>query len=788
MAKLLIRFKLPIFILFLIITAVLAPFAAKVKPNNSAESMSVIDDPALTLMQKLQKLFGNNEFLVVTLQMDDALSGKNLKLIQNLSKDLEKVSGIRKVLSLTNLSYAYSQNIDGDEILDIGPLISKPWIETGVPANQRERILKTQPYQRLFFDIQGKAISIFAEFEPLGDDNDKRDTILSQVETLIKPYESQVEKVFMTGMPVVDRFAFGVIENERFILTGALIALCALILWIVYRRIALVLLPLGLMTIVMTWTMAFIYLTDRAFSWILALAPVVILIVSVCDSIHIINCYFANLHLPLEERFRVIVKKVGVPCLVTSVTTALGFFSIATSLILPLRDFGIVVGLGVMGAFLVSIFMLPLSLSWLKPVQVKGFSKKYEEQLKNILNKIHELNIKKTGLVLFLSLASFALVAAGIFFIDVDEHIFSMHKGSEAKKLRKDVEYISSVVGAGSEFYLYMNPGEEDFFLQPEVLKKIEHYQQRIVDEVDIVFQSMSFVDLVKSLHQALNNNDPKFYTIPDSKETIAQLLFLYSSGEYGDELYSLVTPDYSQMRVRIFGGISDSAQETDRSISQAWQIVKEEGLMAYNPSTSGRPLLMINTMFYILDSQVLSLLFAFLTITVTLSILFKSIKLGVFSLIPNAVPIMMTMGVIGWTPIYLGVGTSMVAAVALGIAVDDTIHMLWSFRAQIRKGDSYEQALKSVFDTVGPAVVNTSLILTVGFLGMLVSQVHPSTHFGILISVACLFALIYDLFLLPTLLLKLRPVKVESDELNQKLIETQVSQQAGSSILESMS
>lgn len=760
MEKILLRYKWPTLLGLIFISLVLAPFAGFVQPNNSPESLSVIGDPAIDLMARMQKIFGNNEFVIFIVETDDILSAKNLQLSQQVSKDLLQIDGVRKVDGITDLTYARSYKQAGEEVLDIGPLIKESWIKTGVPETEKKKILNTQPYERLYFNESGTVMTFVAELTPLGTDNQKRDKIIRDLTPLVERYQKHFNQVRLTGMPVVDRFTFGVVERERFVLTGILVGLSALILWVIYRRASLVALPLGLMSMVMIWIMAYIYFSDRAFSWILTLAPVVILIVSVCDSIHIINCYLKNLHLSVEERIRTVVKQVGLPCFVTSVTTALGFFSIATSLIVPLRDFGIVVGIGVLLAFLISLIFLPIALSLLKLDQEKPKARKFSKVVNQTLDRILLWNIKHPGRVILVSVLVFVFFASGWNFVRVDDVFMTMHKGDNAKKIIEDVTFTAENAGATSEFYFFMDPGVAGTFTRPDVLRKMAKVQERTEKEVDLIHQSLSLADLVMSLNQALHDNNPAYYRIPNTQAEVEQLLFVYSSGENGEELSSLVSTDYSQMRVRFFCGIADSAYYAQEQIDLGEKIAIEEGLEEYNFSISGIPLIMNNTLFYIMDSQVMSLGLAFLTITLVISLQFRSLKLGLFSLIPNAAPIIMTMGLIGWSGIYLGVAVSMVAAVALGVAVDDTIHMLWAFKKGREEGLSNEDSVRKMFQLVGPAVVNTSLILCIGFIGLIGSSTHPSTYFGLLLAAACFLALVYDLFLLPALLLKLRPLR----------------------------
>lgn len=362
------KYKWLIILSFVAITIFFAPFAAKVEPNNSVEALGVVDDPALDLMHKLEKMFGSDEFISLSFSHPDILSADALQLIDNISSELEGIEHIDRVMSLTRIKDL--KNKGGDEI-QIEKFINDEWIQTGVPQGQRAQILADKSFQRIIFNQEGNATSIVAQFVPIGSDDRARDAILAQVENISKKYETGSLKFHLSGMPVINRFSYGVVEKEQHLTSGIMVALVALMLWFLYRRFSLVVLPIAIIGMVMIWIMGLIYLTGSHFSWMLAIAPGIILIVSICDSVHILNRYLKKSELTKEAKIQKVLSEIGLPCLLTSITTAVGFFAIATSKIIPLRDFGIFAGIGALLAFIVTVTLLPISLSFLKEFKPK---------------------------------------------------------------------------------------------------------------------------------------------------------------------------------------------------------------------------------------------------------------------------------------------------------------------------------------------------------------------------------------------------------------------------------
>jgi len=420
-----------------------APFAAKVKPNNSVEALGVVDDPDLDLMHKLEGIFGSEEFVSISFSHPDILSADALRLVEKISTELEEIEHIDKVVSLTRINDL--KNRGADEII-IERLIREEWIQSGVPQDQRQSILSDKSFQRIIYNQEGDATSILAQFVPLGSNDAVRDTILGKVEKVITDNQRGDIQFHLMGMPVINRFSYGVVEKEQHLTSGIIILLVALIFWFLYRRLSLVVLPLSIIGMIMIWIMGLIYLTGSNFSWMLATSPVIILIVSICDSVHIINRYVQNSQLDKKARIQKVLSEIGLPCFLTSITTAVGFFAIATSKIMPLRDFGIFAGIGAFLAFLITVTLLPISLSFLKDFKPKKQSDRYARLVENVLARIHRINVNHGRLILGISLIVMIATGIGISRIVVETNILSQYKWGK-EKINAANDFITSTVG-----------------------------------------------------------------------------------------------------------------------------------------------------------------------------------------------------------------------------------------------------------------------------------------------------------------------------------------------------
>jgi len=256
-----------------------------------------------------------------------------------------------------------------------------------------------------------------------------------------------------------------------------------------------------------------------------------------------------------------------------------------------------------------------------------------------------------------------------------------------------------------------------------------------------------------------MHEGDNRFYALPSSSSEVAQYLLLYElSG--GEEMATLVNPDYSQARVSARSDIM-TAEKGKELITTLDKVLEDLFVGPVKASTTGIIPIWVQTDVYLLRSQIQSFCIAALGIFLMMCVLLRSLPLGLLSMIPNLLPIVVTMGAMGWTGIRLDTATIMITSVAIGIAVDDTIHFLVRFQRELKDCGDYDEAIQRTLMSVGRAIVFTSIILFWGFISLTLGHFKPTIYFGFLTGMTMMVALLGDVFLLPVLLKIFRPIKV---------------------------
>lgn len=744
-----------------LISLFLGYYAPRVRPDNSLEALSVENDPSYDLMKRVEREFGSEEFISISYETDDILSSKSLAITEKITQFLEKVDGIEKILSLTNLWKAEGHEINGEETLAIDDLIHPEWIKTGVPAEEKEKILTNPIYKNLIYSPNGKVNAIIAQLTVLGDNDAKRSEIIDQVRGFAKTIEAESNlKIYIFGYPVFHRATFGTIEREQKILTPLMMLAVVLLMFVAYRSVYLSLIPVVLMGVVFLIVIGTLGYFGINLNWLTSVVPAVIMIVSICDTMHVINAYLSNPNNG-EKSVRDIFRKVGLPTLITSATTAIGFSAMIVTPIIPVRQFGLYVAYGVVVAYLLTftIFVILISYSPKKVSQkshqsVSGF-------IKWILKKslwIVENHQKK---VLWTSLVIFLVSIYGATQIVSDTDTFGVLK-KDPYHLIEANDFIRKGAGGGSECYVFLDGGKPNTFYDPAMLRVVEKFEQGAPSRAPEIVKGLSIVDLIKYFNQAFHNNNPDYYKIPDTREEVANLFLLMEMERDRLQLQMLINDDYSQVRMRFFTVISHSNKRVMELAGITQRFIDETVPPTLKGSFTGRPFITAKAVDYLPSTMRNTIIFSMMVITVLLMILYRSVYVGLIAMIPNFLTILVVMGIMGLFGFYLDTATCMVFSVGLGIATDDTIHLVWSLKQYVEMGFDYKTALKKVFEDVGIPVVTSTIVLIGGFLMLMFANTKPTNMFGLLVAICCAVALVADLLLTTTLFMILKPFKAK--------------------------
>ena len=706
-------------------------------------------DPNIKILDSFERQFGNDESVVIVVHNKDGLfNQKSIGLLKNLTEEMWLIPQIIRVDSLINYNLSTA---DGDDI-EVRSFIEKREYSDQELASKRTQALAHKVLPGYLISKDGNSAMLFARIVPTIGSSPQYFDIVEGAKKLIEKYSDGEHEFHLTGEAAVND-AFREISNRdaAFILP-LLFLLVVVYLLFVFRSVVATLLPLAIMLLSVIVTLGICFYLGYKYNEILTILPAILLAISIADGVHLISSYFQFKASGLENDDALLeaTKKNLIPTLLTTLSTMLGFFSLMLTELLPIRQLGLLGGIGTAMAWIFTIFWTVPVMKWL-PMKVPAiFKQKVDGTGKPAAWawKLTSFLDRHKGKVIlsFLFITLFSIWLASKNTVNSNPYLYF----TEEVPLRRANDFVKEHFGgnAGPEIIIYAE--KEEGIKDPEWLAKVAEYQDWI-NAKPIVNKSLTLVDILKEMHQVLHGGGEDQYLLATDQEAIAQELFLYTLGlPQGMDLNNQVTIKNDALRLTILWGLFDTRSWLE-GVAELEAKAEEIGLRI---DVTGKFLLFQRMMDYVVVTFFSSIGLAFFLVALLLSFFFRSLKIGLLSLVPNVIPLFLGAAFMYTRDISLNIGSSLVASVCLGIAVDDTIHFLSNYYAHRKKGLSEQEAIATIFTYTGQALMITTIILVSAFGLETLGDFIPNVNFGELCAVVLTFALIVDLIFLPALLL----------------------------------
>ncbi len=481
-------------------------------------------------------------------------------------------------------------------------------------------------------------------------------------------------------------------------------------------------------------------------------APVIIMTLGIADSVHLLITALQRLRAGSDKlaAIRESVRVNALPVVITSVTTVIGFLSLNFSDAPPFRELGNITAIGIVAAMIHSLVFLPAFLSLVRLRAPRGAAGRSGLQavmgrLADFVIHRHRAVLATTGVLALVLIASVPLIQLNDEFVKYFDH---------RVEFRGDAEWAMDNLTGIYLVEFSLPAAGEGGISEPEYLDGLERFTSWLRGQPE-VRHVYSYADVIKRLNRNLHGDDPTYHTVPADRELAAQYLLLYElSLPYGLDLNDRISIDKDATRVT--ATISEMPTGDIRAFldrAQEWLAVEAPDYMQTRPTGASVMFSFISQRN--IESMLRGNLMAVALIAVVMVGALRSVRLGALSLVPNLVPILMTFGVWALLVRQVGMAAATVTATSLGIVVDDSVHFLTKYlRARREQGLDQPGAIRYAFETVGSAMVSTTVILSVGFAVLAFSTFRINNQMGLLTSIAVVLALAIDLLLLPALLM----------------------------------
>jgi len=708
--------------------------------------------PPLEALNDLQATYNKNDNLLIVLAPPDGrvFSGPSLTIVRELTERAWQLPYSVRVESITNYQHTAAQ---GDE-LRVDDLVRDPKALTAAQLQALERIATTNPELRdRLISADGKVTGINVLIELPGDSNNEAGTVMEAARALSSEFEQRYPGlgVHLTGIiPMNHAFPEASMKDMGTLVPamyGVIVLLMALLLRSFWGTVG----TLLVITCSVVGALGISGYFGIRFTPPSASTPTMIMTLALADCIHLLTYMFHSLRrgLTKEEAIADSLRANMQPMVLTSLAAAIGFLSMNWSESPPFRDLGNITALGVATAIIFTLLLLP---AFMRLVPLRG--QLGQEALYGLMDRIAEQVIAHRRGLGLITVATVLLLGAAIPRIALNDEWITYFDKSFA--FRQDTEFAADKL-TGIYTIEYSIPAQgEGGIAEPEYLTHLAQFVDWYRHHPKVRHVA-AITDMVKRINLSMHGDQPDWYRLPESRVAGAELLMVYEmSLPYGHDLNTLLNASKSASRVVVSLDVVSTVEMKEiEKEAEGWL---RQNAPAYMFAHGSSPTLMFTHISQRNIRQMLSgTTIALLMVSAVLMFALRSVRLGTISLLPNLVPAVLGFGLWGLLVGEVGLATSIVAGMTLGIVVDDTVHFLSKYRrARSVHGSSPSEAVRYAFRTVGAAMFVTTVVLVAGFLVLSQSTFEMNAGMGLLTAIVLSFALIADFTLLPILLLLL--------------------------------
>ncbi len=708
------------------------------------------DDPLRQQVERFEATFGNDDSVIVLIHSPSGiLDESSINVILQATERMWLVPDVVRVDSLSNYRWVRAK---GDDILVDAMIPEEGFGDEAIRTARTDAILSDRliPDYLLSKDLKTSMVVGFVRnaqetaVEPT--------TVIEAVRKIVADLDDSEHQFYITGRMAVMAGLQESAQSDMGSILPFVLGTIVLILAVAFLRPGAIFITLLLIVGSIISTMGVSGWMGMRISNITAMVPQFILAIGVAASVHVIMGYYRERKrgTTVRDAARITLQQNFLPTLLTALSTALAFISFTVTDISAISNLGVMVGIGTLIAWVLTYILVGSLLVILPNLKLKfgllGAPKeeKFEPVMRRLMERVHAFRIPIVFVTVALSIGAISIAASN----SINTNPFRFF--DKTFWLRQSSDFAEANLRGSQGMEVVLHTRVADGIKEPAFLQKAEALQNWI-SEQPFVARTVSVIDFVKQTNQALHEDNSDYYTLPNTKREMAELLFLYSLNlPEGLDISNRVSVQNDQMRISVRWTLYDSAAATE----WAERIEAKARQLGLEAETTGKMLLMQRMNGYVSKSLFLSLGIAVALISLLLLAVFRSVRLGVASLLANALPLSIGAGVLALMGRDFDTGAVIALSVCFGVAVDDTIHLLQAIRAS--KATNQREAIAKGLAKVLPAITLTTLILMVGFGAFMLGDFVPNQNFGLMAITIIGSAWLLDVFFLPAFLMLL--------------------------------
>ena len=779
------RIKVIFFVLAIVIA--MASQMRHLTVDTSTEGFLHKDDPLIIEYNKFRDQFGRDEKVLIAIQSENVFTIKFLTKLNKLHKELENnlpyIDDVNSLINARNTRGTIDSLIVDDlfeelpndekalafkkQLAKNNPLFKDLIIDDA--GTITTIIIDTQTYTSL--DKNGKPLPKVDEEDEFEDDseatnsNEKKDfltdientQIVKKTNEIVSKYQADDFNILVSGTAVINAEIKASMQTDMQKFIKLVLLVIAVFLALLFRRISGVILPLITVAFTIVTALSLMAIFGAPITVVTQILPSFLLAVTIGASIHLLSIFFKEYNLTKDKKssLRYAMGHSGLAIIMTSLTTAAGLWSFSFSELAPVADLGKFASAGVVVGLLFTLVLLPASLALVK-MKPKDIDIVDNEEVHTFMDKllIKIANISVTYPKRIIAITTIIILVS----IALASQLRFSHKPiiwfDQQHPVRMATNIVDEKLKGSVTLEIIVDTKKENGLYEPKILNAIDNFSKNIIQiksDKYFVGKALSITDIIKETNKALNENKKEAYIIPQDKNLIAQELLLFENSG-SDDLEDFVDSKFSKARITVKLPYLDAMdymvliKEINKEVDSNFNGIADV-------TVTGISNLLSRIMDAAITSSGVSYIIAITLITIMMFILIGNVKIGLISMIPNISPILIMTTIMVIYDMPLDMFTMLIGAIAIGLAVDDTVHFMHNFRKYEILYNDVDKAVRKTLLTTGRAMVVTTIVLSFGFFVFMGASMSNIFNFGLLTGIAIIIAVLADFFLVPAIM-----------------------------------
>jgi hypothetical protein len=774
-ADFILKYRWQSLLAILITTVFFGYYAGKVQLTYDFAKIIPADDPDYIDYIKFKNTFGEDgNVLVIGVQSDKIFEYNFFNDWSNLTKQIEGIDGIEKVVSLSNIQTIYRN--DSLQTLSLQPLIAGKIINQSQLDSFKNQVADLKFYNGFLYNPESNVTLLAITLKKEKLDSKERIPLVNSIEQAADAFGKKYGcEMHYSGLPYVRTVMSSKVADEIKIFIYLSILVTAIFIFVFFRFISAVILSLVVVIVGVICTVGTIALFGYKISLLTGIIPPLMVIVGVQNCIYLLNVYHQEFlkHNDKIKAIKELIAKNGLALFLTNITTAIGFcvFSFSGSAVLD--QFSVVSGINIMLIYVISLVFIPIVYSYLPPPKVKHTKHLEAKRLNKVLEFCNYLVYNKRKAIYISTILLVLASVGGALMVDGTGYV--VDDMPEENKVYKDLKFFEKNLKGILPYEIAIDTKRPNGIKDYATLQKINKLEKELA-KIPEFSKATSVVDFLKFANQGMNNGDVRYYQLPDVL-AISEIVNYLPKPQAGKPnlLKSMVDSTFQTARVSI-----QMADVGSTDIKRIHQMVQQKvdsifDKEKYSVKLTGTSAIFLKGNDYLINNLLSSVFWALVLNSFMMIFLFASWRMMLISLLPNIIPLIVTLGIMGFFHIRLKPSTIIIFSIAYGIVVDFTIHYLAKYRHSLKKHNwDMKIAIPESLTEAGPSIIYTAVALFGGFIIFAASSFGGTIALGVLTSLSLVFGMLMNLLLLPSLLLSLEKSINNKKEFDTTFVEVE--------------